>query len=301
MFETIDLNFNTQVLAPFADLVPPAGKQYLPIGLKNIPDRLGKSLKTAFTAIFDEEPEEDWAPIFISYKGKIPKLYCATLYKFDSNSLVVKWGKKERVLTPNKDLLNTQTEILLTFCDVTIGRFTNGGALFTISNIGDYEELQFPVACSPAVWELGFNVADANRFLRKNSIDKLAELFSLPMTASPTGNIAQGDVFDNSVLPQDTSLEVIGFKPVSTSYGDTYIITVKAKPESGLETDTNVWAFSKIKQKLSFGATVSPENPGSLSFIKTKNDKGEVRYDCNFQPHWSNSEFNLQDVLTNWS
>ncbi|MGL4568981.1 MAG: hypothetical protein ACRCU6_10725, partial [Fusobacteriaceae bacterium] len=226
MFETIDLNFNTPVLAPFADLNPPAGKQYLPIKLENIPANLGKSLKTAYVAIFDEEPEADWEPLFISYKGKTPKLYCATLYKSDSNqNLVVKWGKKERELTPNKDLLNTQTEILLTFCDVTIGKFTNGGALFTISNVGDYEELQFPVACSPAVWELGFNVADANRFLRKNSIDKLAELFSqIQRTSSNKGNIAEGDVFDNSILPQDTPLEVIGFKPVSTSYGDTFII-----------------------------------------------------------------------------
>lgn len=300
----LDFSFNS-VLAPLADIVPPADDdKTLNINIKAFEGTdLAEPISIFYEQLTGKKLTEDEA-IFalVARKDKPNKLYGPALYQ-DEGKFVIRWGNTFVPMVLEGGTLrpeaNEEAEFVVQpSAETRIGQYKEACLIFSLIDFGEYDEILMPICFKRADWEIAFDERQIATALRKNDVQVFQNLLA-QINKNGGGVSADGD---NTLLPQGVDLKVIAAYPRNTKFGVNYIFTVQADPELGIEKDLNIWAFGDVKKKFKAGGVVSEEKPGILNFTATVNDKGEKRYNISFDVDWGEAKgvVKMQQVLGTW-
>lgn len=306
-FLTLDFSYDNPLFAPFADLVAPEGKTSLDLRLEHFPATYANGFSAMYKALTGAVLEAEATIFKLVFKpGRAPKLYGPAIYK-QNDRLVCRWGNAIIELNLGKGCLMPvngdidQDLISANIDSVKIGKYQESVINIALEEYEGFEELVMPFPIKPIDWQEGFDLVKGKQLLKKGDVG-LISLFA-ELRTEHSKNSANSIVYGNDVLPQGVDLQVIDARACSTLHGISYILTVAANAEVGLEADVQVWAFSKIRKKLEQGAMVSKEAPGLLNFTKSLNAAGETRYKIRFDANWPESEgtMSLSSILATWN
>jgi len=310
VFVSLDFSYSNPVLAPLVDLEPPADKTNLDIKLKDLPSHMADPLAAMYKALTNKEAKLDTVVFRLVFKdGRAPKLYAPALYQF-GNNLVLRWGKEQIKfvvtkgaldLVDNTALAGTDATLDTSFAEAQVGKYSESVLELILNDFEGYDEIVMPITVKRANYDEAFEGNKAKQYLKKGNAKELLAMFAELKTGSGGG--VTGDVFGNDILPQGVDIVLINAVARETQFGTNYIITAQANLEIGLDANVNFWGFSKVKQKLNKGAVINKDHPAVLNFVKTTNDKGDIRYNIKLSVYWPETEnsIKLSNILANWS
>ena len=285
---TLDLTESNPLFAPLAIKGDAKQeKQWLAVPNKALPSLLSTRLYLLFSKLIagtgTEITEEAFAEqntVLASFSsGQMNRIFGPVVYRTEGpteddpsaepSHLALRWGENFLPISVDKDTF-TCGELVLEPGRAKVGRYEELVLTAVLELSAEELTVHFPVRLAAGA-DTKEKPMTAQRFksMAKREFSTLLELIATPSG----GGGSSSTVYDMADLPPAARYNIIAAQKRKANWGPTYIITVQANPDAGLEADTDFWANASLKGLFEAGAIATPETPIVFWFDLRPNEK----------------------------
>lgn len=269
----LDLSLNNPKLAKLAVVRAPAGTKSSAILLSQMPKSMQADLMAFYTTLFGSTTE-DFKVLLVTFNedGSFKRAYAPCVYKNESDQVFIAWGDKRALF---------DEPLALESIDVDTIKFGKYEDLALILELATGSSMPFQLRL--------LERPDDTRIIRKaftkGGVPALAQFLSPPMTKRRESL----PMIDVRQLKEGHPYTLLEARKVRASYGPTYVLTIKADPEVGLETDHDAWSHKNLNLLLDAGAIL----PGTLIHTSTEWAEGKFRHNFALDCEWPDGDDEL--------
>lgn len=275
------------------DFAPLAGReysgQYLALPNANLGKAMRQNLDKVFTAMTGEElPLEENTFLIRADQGVYTRLFGPILKAgsddvegTESGRFYVQWGNRYIPVSLGKSGLTVTINGQDVSLEAEFGEYNFSGRgsdpvlMVSVDEEDGSGQVVLPIAVRFVDWQNPPEAKILNAMMRK---DKEADIIPQVQTVTPKGTGSRSNA-DHEIDFRDLDegqYSVISYRPVKTSYGDSYRIILNDYPVVGQTSEC--WAHASLRALLSTQPEISAEKPGLLHVReKTTLQDGKVR------------------------
>ena len=279
------------------DLAPLAGRtydsQYTALPNANLPRAMRQNLDKVFMAMTGEDlPLEENTFLIKAEDGIYNRLFGPVIKAgaegvegTSVGSLYVQWGPRYIPVSLSKEGMTVTVNgqpITLEAEFVSYNFSGRGGDVSLMVSVDEEDEsgqILLPIAIRFSDYKNVPDVKVLNGMLKKKPEDLVSMVQEAKPKGSGSGRSNADGEFDFKELEVDVPYEVISYRPVNTTYGQTFRMTIRDYPEA--DKTAEGWCHSTLRSILATQPEISEEKPAVLT-VKDRQvtTDGKTRIRC---------------------